>query len=206
MAALKTIPRLAVNGYLRTLRLPLKAAERVAGQRENESWPPALLFESLEAKVEGAVGALLRDDELLDAAQLREAKVAKLREAQTLKAASDLERERAREEEREREAQIARQRQQAEQAAQQRKQAAKAEAEAKKRQASEEAAKKANAARAQEAAQQKAIERRERATKREALRAESDALDLTDEALQAQETVDLIDKTIEGNKEARKTG
>jgi outer membrane biosynthesis protein TonB len=206
MSAIRTIPRAAVNGYLRALRLPLSAAERVTGQRDNESWAPALAFESLEAKLEGAAGALLRDDELLEASQRREAKVTKLKEARTLESASELERAKARDEQRKREAAISKQRAKTEQAAEERKREAEAQAEQKKRKASEEAAKKESAARAQQAAQEKVIERRERATKSEALRAESEALDLTDEALKAQETVDLIDKTIEGNKEARKTG
>jgi hypothetical protein len=206
MGAIRTIPRAAVNGYLRALRLPLSAAERIARQQDNESWAPALAFESLEAKLEGAAGLLLRDEELLHAAQQREEKVSRLREAVTLETAAELERENAREEERKREAQIAQQRKQTERAAEQRKQQAKAEAERKKREADAQAAKKAAAVRKQEAAQEKVLERRERAARTEALRAESEALDLTDEALKAQETVDLIDETIEGNKEARKTG
>jgi hypothetical protein len=206
MSAIRTIPRAAVNGYLRALRLPLTAAERVTGQRDNEGWAPALAFETLEAKLEGAAGFLLRDEDLLAAAQQREAKVAKLREARTLETAAELERAKARDDQRKREAAISQQRAKTEQAAESRKQRAKAEAEQKKRKASEEAAKQESAVRAQQAAQEKVLERRERATKSEALRAESEALDLTDEALKAQETVDLIDETIEANKEARKTG
>lgn len=206
MSAIRTIPRAAVTGYLRALRLPLAAVERVTGQQDNESWPAALAFESLEAKVEAAAGFLLRDEDLLAAAQQREAKVAKLREARTLEAASALERAKARDHQRKRDADIAKERRNTERATQERKREAKADADQKKREASQEAAKKASAARAQEAAQEKVIDRRERAAKSEALRAESEALDLTDDALQAGETVELIDQTIEGNKEARKTG
>lgn len=206
MGVIRTIPRTAVNGYLRALRLPLTAAERIARQQDNEGWQPALVFEQLEAKIEGATGLLLRDEELLEASRLREEKVVKLREARTLKTAAELEREDARDKERKREAQIAQQRGKAMRDTKERKAEIKADAEAKKRAAAQEAAKKESALRAQEAAQEKVIERRERATKAEALRAESEALDLTDEALAARDKVELIDETIEGNKEARKTG
>lgn len=206
MSAIQMIPRAAVNGYLRALRLALSAVERVTGQHENNSWLPTLAFESLEAKVEAAAGLLLRDDRLVAAAQQREAKVVELRAARTLDEAADLERAKARDDQRKRETQIARERGKSELAVAERKRAAKAEADNKQRAVATDAAKKASSVRAQEAAQQKVIERRDRATKAEALRAEAEALALTDEALQARETVDVIDATIKGTKEARKTG
>lgn len=205
MGAIRTIPRTVTTGYLRALRAPLSAAERIARQQDNENWPPTVAFERLQAKLEGAAGIALRDDELLETARLREEKVEKLREAQTLKKASELERQQARDEERKRDAEIAGQRGKAARAADERKNVIEAETERKKRDAEQAAAKKERAVKAQEAAQQKVIDRRERATKAEALRAESEALDLTDEALAAREKVDLIEETIEGNKEARKT-
>jgi trichohyalin len=206
MGAISLIPRTMVNGYLRALRIPVSAAERLARQQGNESWPPSLAFERFEAKVEGAAGVVLRDDELLQSATLREAKIAKLQEARTLKAASDVERGNARDKQRKREAEITTQRGKAARVAAERKRAIDNEAERKKRDAEHEAAKKQHAVKSQERAQKEVIERRERATKAAALDAESEALDLTDEALEAREKVDLIDKTLEGNKEARKTG
>jgi hypothetical protein len=205
MGAIRTIPRTVTNGYLRLLRAPLSAAERVTGQQDNEAWPPTLAFERLQAKLEGVVGVALRDEELLEAARLREEKVKKLIEARTLQEASDLERATARDKQRSREAEISVQRGKTARAAQERKNAINAEAERKKRAAEQDAAKKERAAHAQEAAHEKAIDRRERATKAEALRTEAEALDLTDEALSAREKVDLIDETIEGSKEARKS-
>ncbi|HWC36766.1 MAG TPA: hypothetical protein VG650_18305 [Mycobacteriales bacterium] len=206
MGAIRTIPRATVNGYLRTLRLPLSTAERIARQRDNDSWAPALAFETLEAKVEGIAGYLLRDDELLATAREREEKVANLKAARTLDEAADVERGNARDQQRRREAQIAQARGRTTRVAAERKRKAKAEAERKKRAANQTASRKAAAVQAQETAQQKAIDRRERATKSEALRAEAEALDLTDKALQAREKADLIDKTLEGNKAARRTG
>ncbi|HVV77515.1 MAG TPA: hypothetical protein VHC43_15935 [Mycobacteriales bacterium] len=206
MGAIRTIPRTVVNGYLRALRLPLSAAERVARQQDNDTWAPAITFERLEAKIEGAAGFLLRDEDLLLAAQMREEKLAKLQEASTLKAAADVERDNAHDKQRARQAKVSEQRAQTRRAAAQRKDAIKADAEQKKRSAESDAATKERGVQAQKAAQETVIDRRERASKAEALRAESEALDLTDEALAAREKVDLIDETIEGNKEARKTG
>jgi colicin import membrane protein len=206
MPTIRTLPRSTFNAYLRALRLPVTVAERVAGQRDNESWAPALAFEKLEARLETIAGSLLRDEELRDAGEQRDAKVLKLKEAQALEAAAEYERTQARQEQRDKEAEIARQRKQTARAARERKDSAQAAA-AKRKQAAESAAAKREAeARKKEAAQQKVIDRNERAGKAEALRSESEALDLTDEALEAKETVDLIEATLDGNKEARKTG
>jgi hypothetical protein len=61
-----TLPRVALTGYLRALRLPLTVVERVAGQTGNEAWPPALVFEGFEAAVETTLGSLLGDAALAD--------------------------------------------------------------------------------------------------------------------------------------------
>ncbi|HVT22630.1 MAG TPA: hypothetical protein VHE57_14715 [Mycobacteriales bacterium] len=206
MPTIRTLPRSAFTAYLKALRLPLSAAERMAGKRDNAEWAPTLAFETIEARLETLAGSVLRDDELIEAGEQREAKVVKLKEAKALRSAAAYEKAKGRDEHRRREAQIGRRRQQTNRAARERKEAVKAEAAKDKQAADVAAAKREAAARQKEAAQQKVIDRNERAAKTEALRAESDALDLTDEALQAQETVDLIDATIDGNKEARKTG
>jgi hypothetical protein len=206
MNPIRTLPRNALRGYLRALHLPLTATQRIVRQQDNETWLPALAFEKLEARVESLAGFVLRDEELSEAGVTREAKIAKLNEARTLKAAADVEKAGALKKQRKRDAEIAIQRGRTERVARERKQTVKAEAEQKKRAAEQEAAKKEGAVGAQQAAQEKVTERRARAAKSEALRAESEALDLTDEALKAQDTVDLIDETIEGNREARKTG
>jgi hypothetical protein len=203
---IRTVPRTALRGYLRAIRLPLSAAERITKQQGNETWTPAIAFESFEAKVETATGFLLGDEKLAESGQLRTARVAELKESRRLRSAAGYERERAREEQRTRKDEVARGRARTEQAATERKQAIKQQAAQQKRAAGEQAAKREAAVRAQEAAQQKVAERRERATRSEALRAESEALDLTDKALEAQETADVIDETLEGAKEARKTG
>lgn len=203
---IRTLPRSALKGYLGALRLPLTAAQRIARRQDNETWLPALAFEKLEARVESIAGFVLRDDELSAAGVTRAAKIAKLNEARTLKAAADVEKTGARKKQKKRDAEIAIQRGRTERVARERKRTAKAEAEQKKRAAEQDASKKESAVSAQQAAQETVIERRERAAKSEALRAESEALDLTDEALQAQDKVHLIDETIDANKEARSSG
>jgi hypothetical protein len=206
MPTMRSIPRTALTTYLRALRIPLSAAERISGQRGNDRWPPTLAFEQLEAKVETAVGVLLRDDELTTVGEQRTAKVLKLKEAEALENAAEYEKTKARETERKRKAQAARDRARANRAARARKDKIQAQAAAEKQAAAENAAKQAMASEEQEAAQQKVIDRRERAARAEALRAESDAIDLTDEALQAKDKLDLIDETLAANKEARQTG
>jgi hypothetical protein len=194
-----------VTGYLRTIRLPLSLAERVARQQDNASWPPALAFETFEAKFERVAGSLLRDDTLAPAGERRGTKVLKLKEARTLKAAAQVEKEQAHDEQRKREGSIARQRQQVNRTARDRKDEIKSKAAQDKQTAEVTAEKRLSAVRAQEEAHEKVIDRRERATKAEVLRAESEALDLTDEALKAEEKVDLIDSSIKATKEAPKT-
>jgi hypothetical protein len=202
----RTVPRAVVNGYLRAGRLPITIAERIAGQKGNESWPPALAYERLEAGVEAIAGSLLGDAALTEAGRLRQARVSKLREAAELQTVAAVAREEAREQQHERKAEIAEKRKQTLRVAAEREQAAERQAEQQKRRVETAAARKKSAARSAQAAQEKAIERRERATRVEALKAETEALDSADKALAAEETADLIDKTIEGNKEARKTG
>ncbi|HVX68399.1 MAG TPA: hypothetical protein VHA79_01760 [Mycobacteriales bacterium] len=206
MQTIRALPRTTITTSLRVLRLPLSVAERVARQQDNESWPPALAFEKLEGRLETFAGSLLRDEDLAETGEQRTAKVVKLEEARALESAADYEKATAREEEREREAEITRQRARTNRAARDRKDTARAKAAREKQAADTAAAKREAAAEAKAAAQEKVIDRNERAAKAAALRAESDAIDLTDEALQAKETVDLIDETIDANKEARQTG
>lgn len=203
---LRLVPRTVVSGYLRAARLPLTAAERIAKQQDNEAWPPALAFEGLEANVESVVGALIRDPALVESGRLRQAKVAKLREAGELGTVAELEKEQARQEEQSRKAEIAVQRKRTVQATKERKENVEQQAAAEERKVEAKAAKKASAAREQKAAQAKATERRERAGRVEALDEEAKALEIVKDALEAEEKTNLIDEAIEANKESRKTG
>lgn len=199
----QTVPRAVVESYLRAVRLPLTAVERITGQQSNEQWPPALTFEAFEAGVETMVGGLLRDSVLVDKARLRQAKLGQLRKAAELKTVAAQEREHADtrlEQERERAAQD---RKDNERRAQQREHDLERQAELHEKKIQEKAAAKATAARKAKANQDKAITRRERVAKTSALTAESQALGTVKKALDAEQTVDVIDATLEGTKAAR---
>jgi len=202
----RTLPRTVVKTYLSAARLPLNAVAKANGQTHNEQWPPALAFEGFEASVETVLGSLLRDDTLIEAGRLRQAKVAQLRKAAQLEAVADTTRQQARAEFGERRDEAHAKRTQAEQRAAQREQQIEREAAQRKSEVDRTAAKKKAAAREVKAAQEQVIDRRERVATAQALTSEEQALEAQQEALDAAETVEVIDETIDGNKAARKTG
>jgi hypothetical protein len=200
-----TVPRLIVSGYLKAVRLPLTATERITNQQDNDQWPPSLAFERFEAGVETVAGSLLRDPELVGQGRLRQAKVAQLRKAAELDTRAVHEKKRADQRLRQRRKDVADKREETDQRAEQRKHELERQADIHERKVEEKAAKKTAAARQDKAAQDKAITREERAGKAASLAAESHALSTTKEALEADETVDVIDASIEGTEAARKT-
>ncbi|MFL6239469.1 MAG: hypothetical protein ACJ735_08295 [Actinomycetes bacterium] len=202
---IRVVPRTIVGTYLRAGRLPVTVAERVARQQENESWAPAVAYETLQAGVETRIGKLLRDEELAAKGRLREEKVAQLRRAAKLEAVAEGQREVADETFEQRREQAEHKRAAAAQKADQREAELERQAEVRERKVQDKAAKKASNARELKLQQDKAIERRERLAKSEALAKESEALTAAREALDAERTVDVIDDTLEGTKEARKT-
>jgi hypothetical protein len=199
------LPRVLVRGYLHAARLPLTAVARVARQQDNEHWPPTLAYESLEAGVETIIGSVLRDRTLVENGQLRKARIAQLRKAVELSIVAEQERTAAEAKAEERRAQIAADRKETERRAEQSKQDIERQAELHEQKIQEKAAKKASAARQARAGQEKAIDRQERVAKTSALTAESRALSIAKEALQADEKVKLIDESLEGTKAARKS-
>lgn len=201
----QALPRRVISTYLSVARLPLTAAATASGQQGNEQWPPALTFEGFEASVESVLGSLLRDDELLESGRLRQAKVAQLRKAAQLEAVAESEREVAQREFAERRQEADAKRTAAEQRAQAREQQIEREARQREAQVDQAATKKETAARQTKVAQEKVIERRERAATAQALAEESAALKTQQDALDAAETVAVIDESIEGTKQARKT-
>ena len=58
--SIRNLQRTAVRTWLSAVRLPLSAAEVVAGKQGAE-WPPALAFSGFEAGVKRGLGALLGD-------------------------------------------------------------------------------------------------------------------------------------------------
>ena len=201
----QTLPRTVVNTYLSVARLPLTAAAKVSGQAKNDQWAPALAFEGFEATVETRLGSLLRNSDLRESGRVRRAKLDKLRTAAKLEAAADAKRDLAQQDVRRTRETAAAKRKAATQRAEQREQHIEREAAQRVTQAEQKAAKQAVAAEQTKVAEEKVIERRERAAAQVALAEEADALKTQQEALDAAETVETIDDTIEGTKEARKT-
>jgi hypothetical protein len=202
----KVLPRAATSAYLHILRLPLTAAQRVAGGRIDETSAPALAFESFEARVESGVGALLRDEQLLDSARLRREKVAKLRKATVLETAADEQRKDAEQKFQSQREKAEQQREDAARRAEQREADLERNAELHEQKVADKAAKKKAAARRAKAKQDEMIDRQERAAKVDALDAESEALEAAKDAVEAKQTVEVVNDTLEGQKEARKTG
>jgi soluble cytochrome b562 len=120
---LNTIPRTAMRATLMGLRLPICGAEVLTGQKENASWPPAMAFEGFEAGVKQVVGAILRDEELVDEGRIQQAKVTELRRAVELEVRADQKRAAGDRELREQQARADEERKKAEQDALRREQA-----------------------------------------------------------------------------------
>jgi hypothetical protein len=199
-------PRIAVDTSLRLVRLPLTVAGQLSGQGANEQWPPALAFEGFEASVETVVGSILRDEALVEKGRIRQAKVAELRKAAYLQTVAEQQRENATQTLQERREKAAADRQEAERKAQQRDRELEQQAQRKQKAAQEKAERKASAARKAKAARDEAITKQERSAKAAALAEEAKALDLTEQAIEEQRTVETINETLEGTKEARRTG
>ena len=199
------LPGTVVKAYLSAARLPLDAAARIGGQQANEQWPPALAFEGLEANVETVVGSLLRDDALVESGRLRRAKVARLRKAGDIGAVADATRAEARDEFAKRREQTEKKRRDATKRAEARERKVEQQAQQSKASVERRAAKKVAAAEAAESAAEDVIERRERAAQADALAKEAEALEARQVALRTEETLDVIDDTLEGTREDRKS-
>jgi len=204
--AVGAVPRTLIGAYFRVGRVSLDLVARMAGQGDNESWPPALLFDNFEGNVDAVVGGLLRDETLLKKGRLQQARVAQLRQGAELRTVAEQERVRADETLEKRRAQAEQERKRAGRNAEQREQEIQKEAEQAEQRVQQTALRRKAATRQAKAAQDKAIERRERSAKTEALAKEASALDAAKQALNAQETVDVVEDTIEGTKAARKSG
>jgi len=202
---IRVVPRGVVGTYLRAGRLPLTVAERIARKQGDEKWAPTVAYEQLQAGVETQFGKFLRDEELATKGRLRGEKVAQLKRAAKLETIAEGEREVADESFERRREQAERKKVEAERKADKREQELERQAQVRERKAQEKAAKKASAAQELKQQQDKAIERRERVAKSQALAKESEALTAAKKALDAERTVDTIDDTLEGTKQARKT-
>jgi len=204
--AARQLPGFVVGTTLQAARLPLNAVARVTGQSSNEAWAPAVAFDSAEAAVETTLGSLLRDDALVSRGRLRQARLAKIKEAAELELLAERKRQQAADElEAKREA-VAERRQQVEETAEQREQRIEQQAAQRQAKVAKAAASKKTAVRKQKTAAEQQIERQERQAKLAAADAEAAALDLERAALSAEDAAIAADEAIDESKEARASG
>jgi hypothetical protein len=98
---LQTIPRAAVNGYLKVLRMPadaLAGALRPQDGRGAETTPVEVMLDRLEASVRDAAGRVLRDPALQETARRQRVAADERERALTLRARAERESRRADEE------------------------------------------------------------------------------------------------------------
>jgi hypothetical protein len=201
----RALPRLVIGTSLELARLPVAIAAGVAGRQGDDRWGPNMAFEQWQARIEGAFGAALRDEALRDRSRLRLDRVEQLRRSASLDAAAAAERAQAARGYEESRAAAERQRRAASRAAGQRKQAADRQAAQRQRRVAQRAAERAAAARETQQAHEEAIDQRARVARAESLAEEAAAIDATREALDAANTVEVIEETLHGSREARKT-
>lgn len=206
MSTFTALPKAAVTGYLRILRLPVDAAERFAGRADGDGdWPPALAFDAFEAQVLGLLGSVLRDDDLVEQAERQRARVAQLRRAAELKVAADQRRAEADQE-------LDQRRQSAQakaEAAEERAEQAEAQIDQQKTEAKDrvrqEAATKASQVRKTADARSERIEERERENEAARLKAERETLAQRKEALEATGEAIELDQAAEAVKGRRRS-
>ena len=201
---IKEIPRDALELGFRGARLPLTVAEKLLARRDS-TWPPALVFDKVEAGVKDIVGRATHDETLQASARLQRAKVTKREEAMAERAHAAEVQQQAEARAEARRAELAAKREAVEDAeAQRERQIEQAEREARER-AAQEAEAKRSATRTTAAKRKQAVSKRATRADAERLEAESQALRAKQAAVEARgETLDL-DKAVQAKKSARRS-
>jgi colicin import membrane protein len=201
---IKEIPRDALELGFRSARLPLTVAEKLLARRDS-TWPPALVFDKVEAGVKDIVGRATHDETLQASARLQRAKVTKREEAMAERAHAAEVQQQGEARAEARRAELASKREAVEDAeAQRERQIEQAELEARER-AAQEAEAKRSATRTTAAKRKQAVSKRATRADVERLEAESQALRAKQAAVEARgETLDL-DKAVQAKKSARQS-
>jgi colicin import membrane protein len=201
---IKEIPRDALELGFRSARLPLTVAEKLLARRDS-TWPPALVFDKVEAGVKDIVGRATHDEPLQASARLQRAKVTKREEAMAERAHAAEVQQQGEARAEARRAELAAKREAVEDAeAQRERQIEQAEREARER-AAQEAEAKRSATRTTAAKRKRAVAKRATRADAERLGAESQALRAKQAAVEARgETLDL-DKAVQAKKSARRS-
>jgi hypothetical protein len=201
---LNTIPRTAVKLTLEGLRLPVIAAENIAGQRDNDSWPPAVLFESFEATAKQVVGSIIRDDVLVEEGRVQQAKVGELRKAVELDVKADQKRAVADSELQQRRQKAEQQRRQVEEQARRREEAIERDKREAEQKAAREAAQKRAAVDKTTELREKRVSDTERQARLTRVEEETTALAAQRRAVKATKTAVALDEAVEKKKSERK--
>ena len=206
--SLQTIPRTAVDSYLKLLRLPADAVARALrprNGRDGETTGVELALDRVEATLRDVAGSVLRDPELRDDARRRRAAANERERALTLRAAADHRSQEADDElarrsqtaERERQAAARREQEKKERADQMRVAESRelAQVESRRRAAAEDAARKA----------EEALDDRSRRARLEQLETEAETLEEEQEALTARSESQRLRRAAGETKAARKS-
>ncbi len=201
---IKEIPRDALELGFRSARLPLTVAEKLLARRDS-TWPPAFVFDKVEAGVKDIVGRATHDETLQASARLQRAKVTKREEAMAERAHAAEVQQQGEARVEARRAELAAKREAVEDAeAQRERQIEQAELEARER-AAQEAEAKRSATRTTAAKRKQAVSKRATRANVERLGAESQALRAKQAAVEARgDTLDL-DKAVQAKKSARRS-
>jgi len=206
--SLQTIPRTAVDGYLKLLRLPADAVARAlrpTNAHDGETTGVELALDRAEATLRDVAGSVLRDPELRDDAWRRRAAANERERALTLRAAAERRGQeadaelatRAKTAEQHREEAAGREQEKEERADQQRAAESRelAQVESRRRAAAEDKAQKA----------EEALEDRSRRARLEQLNAEAQTLEEEQEALTARSESQRLRRAAGETKAARKS-
>jgi hypothetical protein len=201
-----TIPRMALDTYLKAVKWPLDHAARIAGGKSNGTANGAeIALDRADATVRGAAGAVLNDPELRQDAALRRTAADERARAQRLRATAEQISEQSDQELTERKQTAEQRRQQAAKTAAQRKQQAEKERKERERKAAE-ATSRRKAANAKATAKvEESIEERAKRERLEAIEREAEALEEKEEALTAADEAQRLGKAAATAKAARKS-
>lgn len=201
--SLQTIPRTAVRSWLSVVRLPLTAAEAVAG-KQGTDWPPALVFEGFEAGVKRSLGTLLGDSQMVQEALLEKGKIDQLRQAAELEAEAAHRRRAAEADFEDRQESLQQRNRRLEREHEERKAKLAEDEASRKRSVEETARRKEEAAHQADEARQKAVAAQKRQARTTRLNAESEALSHERAAIEAKGDVLRMDQALKTTKAARK--
>jgi colicin import membrane protein len=203
---LLTIPRMALDTYLKAVKWPLDRAARIVGGNGNGSVNGAeIALDRADASVRGVAGAVLNDGELQQDAQLRRTAADERERALKLRAKAEQISEKSDEELEQRKKQADKRRQQASKTAQQRKQQAEKARKERERKAAE-ATSRRKAANAKATAKvEESIEERAKRERLETIERKAEAIEEKEEALTASDEAQRLAKAAASAKAARKS-